>query len=107
MLSFHKPEIIGKAIATQRWHVASPIAAASRRPGTTFKPTLVSRLCPTEKHKRFRHGRKVIYETALFPRYLFAKFDRETIIIGPKFWPSMAYAIFSAIMDNLRLSPMQ
>ncbi len=60
------------------------------------KDTGFPAFCPTEKHKRFRHGRKVIYEAALFPRYLFAKFDRD----DDHHWPEIL--AIDGVCDILR-----
>ncbi len=62
----------------QRWHVAFTDSHCEQECADEIQAdTGFPAFCPTERHKRFRHGRKTIIESALFPRYLFARFDAE------------------------------
>ncbi len=62
---------------TQRWHVAFTNSRAEQETCADIRDIGFDAFTPMERHKRFRHGRKVYYEQALFPRYLFACFDAE------------------------------
>ena len=59
------------------WHIAFTSARAEQDACADINAIGFQAYCPMERHKRFRHGIKIIVETALFPRYLFARFDAD------------------------------
>lgn len=62
---------------TQAWHIAFTNARAEQDACADIVELGFQAYCPMERHKRFRHGNKIIVETALFPRYLFCRFDAD------------------------------
>ncbi len=62
---------------THHWHVAFTDSRAEQDTCAEIRDIGFDAFTPMERHKRFRHGRKTIVETALFPRYLFARFDSD------------------------------
>ncbi len=67
-----------------KWHVCFTSARAERETCEDIHDIGFEAFCPTERHKRFRHGQKIIYEAALFPRYLFARFSADEDDNWPK-----------------------
>ena len=63
---------------TMTWHVLFTDSRCEQETAHEIQADLgFPAFCPTEKHKRFRHGRKTIIESALFARYIFVAFDAE------------------------------
>ena len=62
-----------------RWHVCVTDSRAERETVEDIHAlnTGFQAYCPTQRHKRFMRGHKVICESALFPRYIFVAFDPE------------------------------
>ena len=60
-----------------RWHVAFTDSRAEQDTCAEIRDIGFDAFTPMERHKRFTRGRKTIVETALFPRYLFARFDSD------------------------------
>lgn len=57
------------------WHVAVTDTRHEQQACQDIRATGFDAFTPIERHKRYRHGHKVIIERALFPRYIFASFD--------------------------------
>lgn len=62
---------------THHWHVAFTDSRAEQDTCAEIRDIGFDAFTPMERHKRFTRGRKTIVETALFPRYLFARFDSD------------------------------
>lgn len=62
---------------THRWHIAFTDSRAEQDSCAEIRDIGFDAFTPMERHKRFTRGRKVYYEQALFPRYLFALFDSD------------------------------
>jgi transcription antitermination factor NusG len=62
---------------THRWHIAFTDSRAEQDSCAEIRDIGFDAFTPMERHKRFTRGRKVYYEQALFPRYLFARFDSD------------------------------
>ncbi len=60
-----------------RWHIAFTDSRAEQDTCAEIRDIGFDAFTPMERHKRFRNGQKIIIESALFPRYLFALFDAD------------------------------
>jgi len=60
---------------THRWHIAFVDSRCEQETCADIRDVGFDAFTPMERHKRFTRGRKVYFEQALFPRYLFARFD--------------------------------
>ncbi len=93
-----------------RWHVCFTDSRCEQEACNDIIELGFPAYSPTERHKRFRHGRKTIVESALFPRYLFARTTEDN-------WPVLlevdgicdvlrnngtASAVPDAIIDKLK-----
>ncbi len=62
---------------TERWHVAFTDSRCEQEACNDIIELGFPAYSPQERHKRFKNGCKIIYEAALFPRYLFCRFNSE------------------------------
>lgn len=79
-----------------RWHVCVTDSRAERETVEDIHALNAGfqAYCPTQRHKRFIRGHKVICESALFPRYIFVEFDASDN------WPALLEV--DGICDVLR-----
>jgi transcription antitermination factor NusG len=62
---------------TGRWHVAVTEVRRERESAGEIAKLGFPTFAPMERRKRFVRGRRVYYERALFPRYIFARFNAD------------------------------
>lgn len=60
-----------------RWHVAVTESQAETKSCGKIRELGFEAFAPMERHKRFKRGKRVLYERPLFPAYLFVRFEAE------------------------------
>ena len=58
-----------------RWHIAFTESRLEQETCGEVAALGFPSFCPTERHKRFRNGRRHLIDLPLFPCYIFARFD--------------------------------